>query len=285
MISSAKSSFIAAFAEELHRAREYNGVTLDDLTSVTHISREFLEALEGGRWEALPQPYVRGYLQLYAQASGMNVEKVLQSYDRIVATPDDADSATLDLSYPLLRQPEHIGVTRAKIRTDWFAALVQNRKAAYVAMVVAIVILGTALYLSRKAQRPHTSVSPFEQTVTEYRETLRGPMTRLVLFASDSTARMSKSDTNRVELIGVSSGSVTIVRGNVRRTDIHFHAFDTLLIAYDTISYMSVSPPLSALIRTASGDSIPSRSTVSDSAYYDLSAKNRPVQTLEGDSL
>jgi len=132
---------------------------LDEVAAVTRISGEFLDALEAGRWEAIPQPYLRGYLRLYAQAVGMNVDKVLQGFDSGISTPDSEDSATLDFSSPLLRQPEHIGVTRAKIRAGWFTALTKHRKTAYLALAAAIVILGTGLYLSRRAQRPHISVS------------------------------------------------------------------------------------------------------------------------------
>jgi transcriptional regulator with XRE-family HTH domain len=271
VISSARTSFIAAFAEELHRAREYNGVTLDEVAAVTHVSGEFLDALEAGRWEAIPQPYLRGYLQLYAQAADMNVDKVLQNFDQIINTSDDDDAATLDFSSPLLRQPEHIGVTRAKIRTGWFTALTQNRKTTYLALVAVIGVLMTGLYLSRRAQRPHPTVSRFEQTVAEYRQTLRGPMTHLNMFASDSSAHLSKKDTNRIIVVGLDLGVVLISRKEKSKRILRYSPYDTLIIAYDTLAYIAVTPASSAFASRLGGDSLRPKYVVSDTAYYVLS--------------
>ena len=131
MSSSPSISLIAAFCKELREAREYRQMTLNEVARATRISVEFLQALESARWDQIPRAYLRGYLGLYAFAVGMNREKVLRSFDHIVAPSTGRPGAVLEEAPPLLQAPEHVGVTRAKIRTAWFAALSQNRRTAY----------------------------------------------------------------------------------------------------------------------------------------------------------
>src|SRR5512139_1261246 len=229
MISSAKTSFIAAFADELRRAREYSGIELADVARITRISIEYLNSLESGKWEIIPQPYLRGFLSQYAKAVGMNVEKVLQSFDQLLTASEVDESATLDLSSPLLPQPEHIGVTRAKIRTGWFTALTQNRKVAYLAVAVAVVLFGAGLALSRRTQRPRVVPTSFESSISEYKQTTRGPLTVLNLSTTDSSAG-SKSTSSRGLVIGsVDTGTAVLGHGvNMLRT-LAYHPYDSIV--------------------------------------------------------
>lgn len=71
------------FCEELKAAREFKKVRLEDISATTKINVTFLQALEDGRWDILPEPYIKGFLRAYAQCVGMNVLKVLKKYDEL----------------------------------------------------------------------------------------------------------------------------------------------------------------------------------------------------------
>jgi len=281
MTSSAKNSFIAAFADELRRAREYNGIALAEVAAVTKVLSEYLEALESGRWEVIPPPYLRGCLSQYAQAVGMNVDKVLQGFDQLMSGIGEEQPATLDSSDSLLPQPEYIGLSRAKIRTAWFADLMRNRKMAYVALMVSIGVCGVGLSLFRQAHRAHRAPSPFRLTQMEYERVTRGPVTYIRTFSSDSIAHNVNRKTGEIHVIAADTGTVTFVAGYGRKKTIAFRPFDTLLIDYDTLTCVSLYPSQSAVVLLSGKDTLSPQRLAGDTASYLLfigkAASQRPV--------
>ena len=73
---------------QLRAARESKGLTIADVEKVTRIRARFLEAMEDGRWDALPGPVqIRGFLKNYAVFLGLNG-------DELVAAREQAFSST-----------------------------------------------------------------------------------------------------------------------------------------------------------------------------------------------
>jgi transcriptional regulator with XRE-family HTH domain len=284
MISSARSSFIAAFADELKRAREFNGISLSEVSEKTRVLLEYLEALESGRWESIPQPYLRGYLYLYAQCVGMNVEKVIKGYDDIAASGDRDGSATLDLTSPLLRQPEHIGVTRAKIRTGWFTALTRTRRLAYLVLAVSVLVLGTTLYVSRKSQRPHTTIPPFNETESDYLRTVRGPVTRLNLTSVNREDAVSSIGSKELIICGLAQGSALIASGAEKGEILRYMPYDTIIITYDSMCYITISPGKAAIVTTFAGDTLLPTGSNADSTFYASASASSPRPPATDDS-
>jgi len=68
------------FGRELISARSYKEMTLEQICDITKIQRRYLEALEAGEWDILPQPYMEAFLKTYAETVGMNVPKVMKQY-------------------------------------------------------------------------------------------------------------------------------------------------------------------------------------------------------------
>ena len=70
----------------LRRERERLGVALEELAARTKIRRQLLEALEAGRFEALPgEAYVKGFVRCYARALALDDEAWLALYRRLQA--------------------------------------------------------------------------------------------------------------------------------------------------------------------------------------------------------
>lgn len=69
------------FAEELRKERAVKGISLNEIALTTRINIHFLEALEQGNFEALPQTYVRAFIKEYAMSVGLNPFETLQRYD------------------------------------------------------------------------------------------------------------------------------------------------------------------------------------------------------------
>ena len=70
-------------SDQLRRARENKGLSLADLEQKTGIRKRFLQAMEEGRFDALPGPVqVRGFIKSYATCVGLNAEEMLAAYER-----------------------------------------------------------------------------------------------------------------------------------------------------------------------------------------------------------
>ncbi len=75
------------FSEELRKERESKHITLSDISQKTRISIKYLQAIEQGAFDILPQTYVRAFIKAYAEAIGVNAAEALKKYD-IHSTPE-----------------------------------------------------------------------------------------------------------------------------------------------------------------------------------------------------
>ena len=65
----------------LRTEREKRGLTIKDIERETSIRAKYLEALEQGRYDALPgEVYVKGFIRNYAGFLHLNAEKLVQEY-------------------------------------------------------------------------------------------------------------------------------------------------------------------------------------------------------------
>ncbi len=66
---------------QLRDARAAKGLELSDIAELTHVRREYLLALEEGRFEDLPEDvYTRNFVRLYAQAVSLDVDRTVETY-------------------------------------------------------------------------------------------------------------------------------------------------------------------------------------------------------------
>lgn len=65
----------------LKNSRVAKGMELADIAELTHVRKEYLRALEEGRYADLPEDvYTRNFVRLFAQAVGLDPEAATQSY-------------------------------------------------------------------------------------------------------------------------------------------------------------------------------------------------------------
>jgi transcriptional regulator with XRE-family HTH domain len=68
------------FTDELKKQREKAGITLQNVAAKTRIDIKFLEALEDGNFNFLPEIYVKAFIKQYAKVVGLDEEETLQKY-------------------------------------------------------------------------------------------------------------------------------------------------------------------------------------------------------------
>jgi cytoskeleton protein RodZ len=72
---------MGAFGDRLRREREMRGVTLDEITESTKISRRHLEALEGEHFDQLPGGvFNKGFVRAYARFLGIDEDRAVADY-------------------------------------------------------------------------------------------------------------------------------------------------------------------------------------------------------------
>jgi cytoskeleton protein RodZ len=77
---------MGAFGERLRREREMRGITLDEISESTKISRRHLEALEKEDFDSLPGGvFNRGFVRAYARFLGLDEEQAVADYAAVTA--------------------------------------------------------------------------------------------------------------------------------------------------------------------------------------------------------
>jgi len=177
------------FCEELKAAREYKKVSLEQISTITKINISYLKALEDGRWDVLPEPYIKGFLKAYAQCVGMNVMKVLKKYDELEKGVKPVDGGLPEeqqkLAPPTPPPPP--------VKSRYPAVKMRTYGLLYGLLVVAIVVVGVIVL-----RKPH---KPVEKPVVEVEKPAMTVDTiRVVTQKPDSTI---KTDSVKVDSIPV----------------------------------------------------------------------------------
>ncbi|MBI5059168.1 helix-turn-helix domain-containing protein [candidate division KSB1 bacterium] len=227
------TSTIVAFADDLRQARLFKQVSLDEVAVRTKVRPDFLAALESGSWEEIPAAYVRGYVSLYAQAVGMNRDKVLAQFDRLfTAAPAKQSGAELGAELPLIERPQHVELPRAKIRAAWFAALTRNRGLSYLLSALLIVGGATGLYWSKGQSSAVPDLLDFQVAVEQNRARLHAPH---LLISVDSSALQVLHDARQlktVTFVAVTGGRIGVNSPGISSRDIRCAPYDTITFQY-----------------------------------------------------
>jgi cytoskeleton protein RodZ len=128
----------------LKQAREAQGLSLDQVASVTRVQLKYLQAIEDEHFTALPeQVFTKGFVRTYARSLGIDEQDVLQRFTR---SWDEYFGRGQ-------REDEHVQSRREEQKP---------RKSNRTAMVIliGIVVLGIGLYLSREPKQPNPSLNP-----------------------------------------------------------------------------------------------------------------------------
>jgi len=117
----------------LRENRESRGITLEDAARVTRIGKNYLAALEEGRFDTLPNPaYAKGFLRAYASFLGLSGDEVIAMYER-AASPT------------VLETSEHKG----KVKPTFAAPARAPRQGRWVVTLLLLVLVVLAAYIFR----------------------------------------------------------------------------------------------------------------------------------------
>lgn len=76
--------------EQLRAAREEHRWSLLEISQAIHIRQGYLQALEEGRWDALPgKAYIKGYLRRYADYLHLDEDEILRQVEQLEASDSE----------------------------------------------------------------------------------------------------------------------------------------------------------------------------------------------------
>jgi len=150
--------------DELKRAREEKGIPLAQISDITRIAEEHLQAIESGNIKILPQAYVRAFLREYADVVGLSPDDIMRKYDAMTGavppryappappTPGAAPATTAEGEVRSVEKRPFLNATTARV-------------ALMVAALAVLIIV--AWNLAGRKSEPATEEIPFQNVITQ----------------------------------------------------------------------------------------------------------------------
>ncbi|MBS3934506.1 MAG: DUF4115 domain-containing protein [Truepera sp.] len=148
----------------LAEARRSKGLELSDVAEVTHVRKEYLRALEEGRYQDLPEDvYARNFVKLYAQAVGFDERQALQLFSQerrstpgvVAAEPEAKPELEVDLVAAPPKEPRRLGALWQGTGLSWLVP----------SLLVVGALVGVAVWAFNSLLFPASPVSPAQPEV------------------------------------------------------------------------------------------------------------------------
>jgi cytoskeletal protein RodZ len=199
-----------SFSEELRTVRESKNITLADISKQTRISIKYLQAIEQGTFDVLPQTYVRAFIKAYAETIGMNAAEVMHKYD-IQSTPEhkqETAASTQDIR--LYLKPEQVD-----------EELKQNRRSRVrIFGITALIIVGAlSLYLlnyfETVTSRTPVVETSFQEVVKNQEKLQPAIIADTVDTTSVANVQTLKIDSLVLRIVSSDSVWITLIRDSL----------------------------------------------------------------------
>jgi len=122
------------FYEELKQKRETLGLSVEQISGRTKISKEIINAIEAGDFKILPKTYTRLFLKAYAHELDIDPQPVLKAFENLIEdiepeTPTAQQTTPTEIIHDIPENKgEHISTTK------------RNRNFATVVIILVIII-------------------------------------------------------------------------------------------------------------------------------------------------
>jgi cytoskeleton protein RodZ len=206
------------FGEELAQARSAKGISLVDISAETRINMKFLEAIEHGQFQLLPQTYVRAILREYALIVGIDPNEVMQKYNSI---QQEGRSKKSDEVITQNAAPQ-TGISAGKIKNKISKLSPLQRNLAFGIFLIVIVVLIVIMANMKKESdsiKPVTEI-PFDRVIRESEAASIPPASAVI--DSVPVFKAQKKDSLRLEITTLDSVWVSLLIDDTRGAEYLF---------------------------------------------------------------
>jgi len=151
------------FSDELRKERESRNIKLADIARTTRIHIKYLEAIEQGAFDVLPQTYIRAFIKAYAEAVGLNAAEMLHQYE-VHVTRKFTDETQL---------PEVQNI-HSYLKPEETDKEIQKTKRKHTLFLLTLLLVGSTLillyllnYFDSTVVQKHVKERPFQDVVKE----------------------------------------------------------------------------------------------------------------------
>lgn len=151
--------------EELRASREKRDLTMEEVVAITKIDAKFLEALEEGNFDVLPDPYVKAFLRAYASAVGANVTTIMREFEEARQKPRSEQISEYTPETPIEKPKAPRPVKKPEIsfnlpQFDFIKFLNERRNLLLSAAgIIAVIIIAVMLLRNKPADYEQTAQS------------------------------------------------------------------------------------------------------------------------------
>ena len=151
--------------EELKQARLEKELSLMDISAETRISLKFLDAIERGQLQTLPQTYVRAFLREYALMTGLDPNDIMERYES--ALQESSSQKSDDVSLKQISHQEKILMQDSKKKQFSLSPLQRNIVFGFF-IVAAVVLVAILVNVNRSSSLSNfVEEVPFDRVVRE----------------------------------------------------------------------------------------------------------------------
>ncbi len=208
------------FSDELRKERVAKDISLADISKKTHINVKYLEAIEQGSFDILPETYVRAFIREYALVIGLQPKAILKKFDVMVGGKYSIENGTMSGSgwsgaeIPSLPEQNAAGSSRPNGKPEYLRQN-DNRTVAVVAgvVIVAVVLIYFVYdYATQETKAPIAQETPFQEVVKEQEKQILPQKAALDTFAVIQAA--PKKDSLILRAVTVDSVWISIGKDN-----------------------------------------------------------------------
>jgi cytoskeletal protein RodZ len=194
------------FFQQLKQAREAKGISLAQISDITRIAENYLDAIEEGNISILPQAYVRAFVREYASVVGLDPDKTMRLYDDVAPGTSTAPAVpppAAEVTTPVADRTVH-GTGLAPEKTLMTPTTMKIALGLLATAVLAIIIWN----MTGREHTPPAEEIPFQNIIKEQERRLSPTQAPLPAV---SAAVPAGSATDSLTLKAVTTDSVWIM--------------------------------------------------------------------------
>ena len=205
--------FLKKLSDELKETREEKGFSLEQIYGRTRIDLKFLQAIETGHFDIMPDVYMKAFIKEYAAFIGLDADKTLKKYElaREGQSYDESELDELQSEEEETKEPSPSKVfdsaAESTNSTPYTPSESKNNNLVIVVIGIVIIVIAAVYFLFLRGSSDEIIIeTPYEEIIKDQNarfEEVEEPKEKVKVDENiDSfTLRINATDTSWVKLV------------------------------------------------------------------------------------